>query len=42
MGALPVAVVYVDVQVMALRLRDDGVRDRLGDLGQAGTALLGG
>ena len=42
MGALPVAVVYVDIQVMALRLRDDGVRDRLGDLGQAGTALLGG
>ena len=42
MGALPVAVVYVDIQVMALRLRDGGVRDRLGDLGQAGTALLGG
>ena len=42
MGALPVAVVYVDVQVMALRLRDGGVRDRLGDFGQAGTALLGG
>jgi hypothetical protein len=33
MGALPVAVVYVDIQVMALRLRDGGVRDRLGDLG---------
>jgi hypothetical protein len=42
MGALPVAVVYVDIQVMALRLRDGGVRDRLGDFGQASTALLGG
>ena len=42
MGALPVAVVYVDIQVMALRLGDGGVRDRLGDIGQAGTALLGG
>jgi len=33
MVALPVAVVYVDIQVMALLL---------GDPGQAGTALLGG
>ena len=42
MVALPVAVVYVDIQVVALLLGDGGVRDRLGDPGQAGTALLGG
>ena len=42
MVALPVAVVYVDIQVMALLLRDGEGRDRLGDPGQAGTALLGG
>ena len=42
MVALPVAVVYVDIQVMALLLGDGGVHDRLGDPGQAGTALLGG
>ena len=40
--ALPVAMVYVDIQVVALFLGDDGVRNRLGDSGQAGTALLGG
>jgi hypothetical protein len=34
--------VYVDVQVMALFLGDGRVRDRFGDLGQPGAALLGG
>jgi len=31
--ALPVAMVYVDIQVMALLLGDGGVHDRLGDPG---------
>ena len=42
MVALPVAVVYGDIQVVALLLGDGGVRERLGDSGQAGAALLGG
>jgi len=33
MATLPVAVVYVDIQVMALLLGDGGVHDRLGDVG---------
>ena len=41
-SSLPVAMMYVDVQVMALLLGDCGVRDRLGGLGQPGAALLGG
>ena len=42
MATLPVAVVYVDIQVVALLLGDGGVRDRLGDSGQPGATLLGG
>jgi hypothetical protein len=33
MATLPVAMVYVDIQVMALLLGDGGVHDRLGDPG---------
>ena len=33
MVTLPVAMVYVDIQVMALLLGDGGVHDRLGDPG---------
>ena len=33
MVTLPVAMVYVDIQVMALILGDGGVHDRLGDPG---------
>ena len=39
MVALPVAVVYGDIQVVALLLGDGGVRERLGDSGQAGAAF---
>ena len=41
-SSLPVAMMYVDVQVMAFLLGDGGVRDRLGGFGQSGAALLGG
>ena len=39
-SSLPVAMMYVDVQVMAFLFGDSGVRDRLGGFGQSGAALL--